>query len=150
MVAQMDGKSRGMYSPGETDSVSNAPAAVTQRHRVPASGPAKHGSPHIYDLRRGNLCSDSFYEELAGFCDQLLARLDRRAGVLLDGYSRHVQEFLAEPPRSRGEYAIELLTLGMVLRRYESGAQNTSRRIAKLARELCKARSPMAETKAAC
>ena len=129
-----------MYSPGGTDSVSNAPAAVTQMP-APASGPAKHGSPHVYDLRRGNLCSDSFYEELAGFCDRLLTRLDRRAGVLLDGYSRHVQEFLAEAPRSRGEYAIELLTLGMVLRRYESGAQNTSPRIAKLARGLCKART---------
>jgi len=142
-VARMHGKSRGMYSPGETDSVSNATAAVAHeaQGQTPSSGPAKHGSPHIYDLRRGNLCSDSFYEESAGLCDRLLARVDRRAGVLLDGYSQHVQEFLAEPPRSRGEYAIELLALGMVLRRYESGAQNTPPWIAQLARRLCLARA---------
>src|SRR6478735_1629960 len=60
-LAQMDGKSRGMYSPGETDSIPNAPAAVAHAAQgpTPSPGPAKHGSPHIYDLRRGNLCADS-------------------------------------------------------------------------------------------
>jgi hypothetical protein len=141
--AQMDGKSRGMYSPGETDSAFNAPVAVTHAAQggTHASSLPEHSSHHIYDLRRGNLCSDSFYAELTSFCDRLLARLDQRTGVLLDGYSRHVRELLGEPPRSRGEYAIELLTVGMVLRRYESGAQNTPRLMAQLAHRLCKART---------
>src|SRR5271157_2107265 len=88
---------------------------------------------HIYDLRRGNRCSDGFYAEVSQFADRLLPEIERRAGPLLDGYSRHVQQFLAEPPRSRGEYAIELLTLGMALEVYEGAAQETSRWVVELA-----------------
>ena len=91
---------------------------------------------HVYDLRRGNRTSDDFYFEVARFSDVVLAAVEQRAGPLLDGYSRHVQGFLAEPPRSRGEYAIELLMLGMMLRRYEGAAQDTSGWIVELAREM--------------
>src|ERR1039457_6569558 len=45
------------------------------------------GSPSfVYDLRRGNHCSDAFYAEVRSFCDELLARVERRFGVVIDGY----------------------------------------------------------------
>jgi hypothetical protein len=97
--------------------------------------------PLVYDLRRGNHNSDGFYDQVGSFSDEILAIVDARAGSLLDHYSRHAQEFLCETPRSRGEYAIDLLTLGMALRRYEGAAQITSRWIVEFARELVLKRS---------
>ena len=102
---------------------------------VPSSHPRR-----VYDLRRGNTCSDSFYASLPAFADQTLSNIERRAAPLLDGYSLHTQTFLAEAPRSRGEYALEFLLLGMVLIRYEAAAQKTSRWIVELARGLTFAR----------
>lgn len=90
----------------------------------------------VYDLRRNGNGSGGFYAEAARFSAEVVARIEERAGSVLDGYSRHVQEFLGEAPRSRGEYAIELLTLGMALTEYEGAAQKTPGWIVKLAREL--------------
>src|ERR1035441_6835133 len=84
---------------------------------------------HIYDLRRGNRCSDGFFRELDQFADEVVAGIERRASPLLDGYSQHVERFLAESERSRSEYAIEFLMLGMALRRYEGAAQATPKSI---------------------
>ena len=94
----------------------------------------------VYDLRRGNTCSDGFYTTLPAFADQTLSNIERRAASLLDGYSLHTQTFLAEAPRSRGEYALEFLLLGMVLIRYEAAAQKTPRWIVGIARDLALAR----------
>jgi hypothetical protein len=113
-----------------------------QAQGAPApSGTTIHGSPspgrqHVYDLCRGNLCSDAFYAALPAFADRTLAAIEGRASPLLDGYSRHVQTFLAEAPRSRGEYALEFLLLGTLLSRYEGAAQETSPWIIELARRL--------------
>jgi hypothetical protein len=90
----------------------------------------------VYDLRRVGGCSDGFYEDVARFSDRLLAEIEGRAGDLLDGYTRYVQEFLREAGRSRGEYAIELLTLGVSLRQYGGAAESTPGRVIVLAREL--------------
>jgi hypothetical protein len=90
----------------------------------------------VYDLRRIGGGSDDFYAETARFSTALVATIENRAGTLLDGYSRHVQKFLGETPRSRGEYAIELLTLGMALSEYERAAQRTPGWAVKSAREL--------------
>jgi hypothetical protein len=109
--------------------------------------PARHtatvlvsSSAHVYDLRRGNNCSDAFYASLPAFADQTVAAIERRAAPLLDGYSRHVQTFLREEPRSRGEYALELLTLGMTVSRYEAIAQKTPAWVISIARRLDVAR----------
>ena len=82
----------------------------------------------VYDLR--------FYADVAQFSDKLLAEIDWRVGDILDGYTRHVQEFLREAGRSRGEYVIELLTLGLVLRQYGGAAEGTPGWVVVLAREL--------------
>jgi hypothetical protein len=90
----------------------------------------------VYDLRQADGNSDKFYADVARFSDEVPAGIEQRAAAALDGYTRHVQDFLREAPRSRGEYAIELLTLGQVLRRYSGAAENTPRWIVELASEL--------------
>ncbi|MGA8742342.1 MAG: DUF116 domain-containing protein [Terracidiphilus sp.] len=77
-------------------------------------------SAHVYDLRRGNNCSDAFYAALPLFAEQTISSIER----------------LAEVPRSRGEYALEFLTLGMTVSRYEAAAQRTPCWIVRIAREL--------------
>jgi len=90
----------------------------------------------VYDLRLADGSSDRFYAEVARFSYRVLARIEERAADALDGYTRHLRAVLCEPERSRGEYAIELLTLGQALRRYGSAAESTPSWIADLARGL--------------
>lgn len=136
--ARRDGKSRGMRAPGDANSFApkDRPPARAGEMSSAQSTAVRQVSHHVYDLRRGNHCSDAFYAEVRSFCDELLARVERRFGVVIDGYSWHVKEFLAEAPRSRGEYAIEILTLGMAVRRYENAAQKTPDWAVELGREL--------------
>jgi hypothetical protein len=47
-----------------------------------------------------------------------VSEIENRAAAALDGYSRHVTGTLHEAFRSRGEYGLELLTLGMAIRLY--------------------------------
>jgi len=89
----------------------------------------------VYNLRLSSSCSDDYYVASARFTDLLLDEVEMGAGVLLDRYSRHVQEFLRENPRSRGEYALDLLVLGMVFRRYLVAAESTPGWAVELTRE---------------
>ncbi len=89
----------------------------------------------IYDLRM-NHGSGGYYADVASFSSQLLDEIELRAGAALDGYILHVIAFLSEAPRSYGEYAIELLTLGQALRRYGGAAESTPAWVVKLARFL--------------
>ena len=131
-----------MHVPGETNprppNHQRTPVPVEVK---PANQPDALEHPHVYDLRRGNHNSDGYYDQVSPFSDEILVMVEQRAGALLDRYIRHAQEFLCENPRSRGEYAIDLLTLGMALRRYEGAAQTTSRWIIEFARELVLKRS---------
>lgn len=103
-----------------------------------SAGSLASASPpeHVYDLRLKDGCSDGFFNDAARFCDGLMAEIERSASPLLDGYSRHVQLNLYEAPRSRGEYALDLLTLGMALSIYASKAERTPRWATAAAREL--------------
>jgi hypothetical protein len=91
----------------------------------------------IYDLRLGCENSDDFYEQTARFSDRLLAEIERRAGSYLDEYIPYVQKFLREAPRSRGDYALDLLTLGLALGRYESAAERSPGWAVTMAQEFC-------------
>jgi hypothetical protein len=90
----------------------------------------------VYDLRLDGGDSDRFYAEAARFADLVVDEIEFRAGDALDGYSRHLQGELKEPERSRGEYAIELLTLGLALERYAGAAESTPGWVVEAAREL--------------
>lgn len=79
----------------------------------------------VYDLRLGLEGSDAYYVDVARFGDKLLDETHLRIPDLIENYSRHMQKILLEPPRSYGEYAIDLLTLGVVQRRYADAAEDT-------------------------
>jgi hypothetical protein len=101
---------------------------------------AAGSAPHVYDLKQNGGSSDGFYAATSGLADEAVAAVERAAGRLLDGYQSHVRESLLESSRSRGEYAIELLTLGMVLHRYEGAAEQTAGCVVECARLLVRAR----------
>jgi hypothetical protein len=101
----------------------------------------------IYDLRDRCGSSDTFYSELAVFCDLLVAEIDGRAGAAIRDFGKYVQAEWHEPPRSHGEYAIDLLTLGFVLRRYGEVAQASQAWAIKAARWLYWLRSRKAWSK---
>jgi hypothetical protein len=117
----------------EVNTLRESKTVRAPRPQAPAVSPSR---AHVYDLRRGNNCSDSFYAALPAFADQIVSDIEHRAAPLLDGYSSHVERALGEAPRSRGEYALEFLALGMLLARYEGAAQHASRWILELARKL--------------
>ncbi len=122
------------------------PNQITQTHDSPGvahpdESPQAQDCPlipegFVYDLRLKNGSSDCFYEEVAHFSDRLLAVIDFRAGDVIDAYATYVQNQKRETPRSHGEYAIEFLMLGLVLRRYSAAAENTPGWIARLAHGL--------------
>jgi hypothetical protein len=95
---------------------------------------------HVYDLRNGKPSSDEFYATANRMADEALAAIEASAGALLDAYQRHIQ-FLSEAPRSRGEYAIELLTLGMALHCYEGAAERSPGWVVRMSRSLVWARA---------
>jgi hypothetical protein len=90
----------------------------------------------VYDLRDSSGRSDACYAEVASLADTWVAAVEERAGVLLDGYNWHVREFLSEPKRSRGEYAFEFLTLGMLWKHYAGAEATTPRWVVELGRAL--------------
>jgi uncharacterized protein len=87
----------------------------------------------VYDLRCGSRDSNAFYAEASKLADEIVPRIEDHAGPILDNFCHHLRTHSEEPPRSRGEYVIEFLTLGMVLRRYEEAAQATSKWMIQLA-----------------
>lgn len=89
----------------------------------------------VYDLRV-NGCSDGFYEDVADFSDQVLAEIDRRAGSVVHAFDKSVRAQRQEPPRSLGEYSIDLLMLGLALQRYGRAAENSPAWAINLARWL--------------
>ena len=117
--AAQGGKSRGMPVPTESGGLQEV-GPGTQPGASPHLDPG-----YVYDLRRGDGNSDSFFIDDASFCDELMAKMEGRASSLLDGYTRHVRWDLCEVPRSRGEYALDLLALGMALRVYAPRAEWT-------------------------
>ena len=94
----------------------------------------------VYDLRLEDGHSDSFHAQASRFSDKVLLEiLERENGMLIE-YGEFVHRELREPVRSRGEYAIELLTLGLALQRYAGAAENTPRWAVQLARGLFRLR----------
>lgn len=85
----------------------------------PTAQPEQAGTRTVYDLGGGEATSDAFYGTVNLFANLWLETIEKRAGDALDGYARFVTRRMAEAPRSRGEYAIEFLTLGMAFQRYE-------------------------------
>jgi len=110
--------------------------ALAESVRLQAEADRPAGQDLVYDLRSKDGDARDYCADVGRFSDEVLGGIELRAAKALDGYSHHVQEFLRELPRSRGEYAIELLLLGLALRRYGSTAESTPRWAVVLTREL--------------
>ncbi len=104
---------------------------------VPTISPASRQLPRpIYDLRLILPNSSGFYADVARFSHKLLAEAEFRAMIQLREYSDYVQFTLHEPPRTLGEYSIEILTLGLAFSRYGRAAEATPDWAVALARRL--------------
>lgn len=60
--------------------------------------------------------SQDFQTTVEAFADAFLLEAERRVGDLLDGYFAYLEAGHQTQPRSRGEHAIELLTIGLLRR----------------------------------
>jgi hypothetical protein len=76
-----------------------------------------------YDLRQGALDSDEYYRTIASFADTWLDRTIREAGDILTSF-RQYRQSRGKVDRSDGEYALELLALGVLLREHGNEAIN--------------------------
>jgi hypothetical protein len=94
------------------------------------------GNELVYDLRLNQASSQRFYHDIAAFSSRTVEEIGRRASRALDGYSRYVTENLLESPRTRGEYGLELLTVGMALQLYGVLAAKTPGWVVAACREL--------------
>jgi hypothetical protein len=130
--------SRGLEPDGLQEGRFAGTSATESDDRVAANSrsfPAD-SAPMPYDLRLPGGRSDQYYADTARFADLFLDEAELRAATLLDGYGRHVQEVLREAPRSRGEYAVELLMLGLALQLYGGAAESAPGWAVELTREL--------------
>lgn len=80
-----------------------------------------------YDLRERGLTSDEYYAEVHRFSQAVYDGIEKDAGGWLEEYRKFVAE--REPERSPQEYAVELLSLGVIWRRYSSAAMHTNPRV---------------------
>lgn len=103
----------------------------------------------VYDRRSTSGSSDGFYADVSRFSNHLLEEIDLRAGQAVGGYGQYVQSELQEPPRSPGEYSIEFLTLGMVLKLYAGAAFTTPGWVVQGCRSLYRLRQQRARLKPA-
>ena len=109
------------------------PCSPERDSRAPDGTEAETRHEFVYDLR---LDGGSFYTDVAEFSARVVAEIENRAAAGLSGYSRYVTWVLHEGPRSRREYALELLTVGMAIRLYGDVAAATPGWAMGLAREL--------------
>ncbi len=94
-----------------------------------------------YDLRDPSGTSDRFYRVIAELADRTSMELERAAAPVLDEYSSFCATVRREEPRSRSEYGVELLTLGLVRWRYACATRQTPRLVVVLASWLYSLRS---------
>jgi hypothetical protein len=80
-----------------------------------------------YSLRDGQRRSETYYRDIAAFSDEVLAEAEGRAGALVAAFQTYLRQTEWEAPRSRPEYAFELLSLGVLWRVYAGDALSLTR-----------------------
>ena len=80
-----------------------------------------------YDLRNRSGNSDKYYEKIKLFADEILCHFENENGDIISAYKNYLQNNTDEFFRSRGEYIVEFLTLGMTWKRYLGAAQANSK-----------------------
>lgn len=97
-----------------------------------------HRSP--YDLRDAS-AQGPFLPRLRSFADEFLREAEDRLGEVLDGHTAFLAAGNDEPMRSRGEYAIELLTFGLLRREYGALSAATTDSVIERLEEMWRIRS---------
>jgi hypothetical protein len=105
-------------------------------------------SPIPYDLRAGQVSSEGYFSSIQGFAEEAVADVEDCAAGWLDGYAEHVAVLYGETPRSRGEHAVEYLTLGLLMERYLGAAQASPYLLLPLLSWLCRLRRRFVPLKA--
>lgn len=137
--ARKRGKSPAMRKAGQVE-VLHPTSSIPAAQPILFPIPHPHAADLIYDLRDPHGASDACYAAVEAFSARVLDEAEHCAAGLLDGYTQFLRTAAGERPRSRGEYAIELLTLGMSLNLYGHGARRTPRPVVALARLLLRIR----------
>jgi hypothetical protein len=98
--------------------------------------PPESANSYVYDLRVKGNTSERFNDEVGCFSARVMSEIERRGAHSLDGYRNHVTNVLGEEARSQGEYGLELLTIGMMVRVYGELAARTPGWVVYVARQL--------------
>lgn len=75
-----------------------------------------------YSLLRDRECSCSFYQDRSRFTDEMIAQGEQQVGALVDSYLAFLRETSGEAIRTRPEYLLELLVMGVLWRIYGNDA----------------------------
>ncbi len=75
-----------------------------------------------YSLRAGQKCSCPFYQDRAIFTDEVVTQGEQRVGRLVDDYLAFLRETGEATARTRPEYLLELLVMGVLWRAYGQDA----------------------------
>lgn len=108
-------------------------------------------TPHnLRPYQIGSLAQgDPFHPVLSSFADEFLSEAERQVGDLVDARLALLCAGNEEPSRSRGEYAIELLTFGILRSEYAAMAQATSDTTLRRMADLWRIRSTEPDRKSA-
>jgi hypothetical protein len=74
--------------------------------------------PITYSLRADQPHSDAYYDAIATFTDEVLARVEDDCGALITAFVDFLRAAARETPRTRAEYGLELLLAGVLWRVY--------------------------------
>ena len=100
-----------------------------------------------YNLRPGQEHSDAYYQHINRFASQVYQFTEDQLGHLITGITSFTISHKPETLRSRAEYAVELLTLGMTWDRYLGASQQTPAYITELLKHLYRLRNENAALK---
>ena len=79
-----------------------------------------------YNLLVNNSDSDAFYRDLRMFTNIVLDEADYNLSTYLNDYYLYIQKTQPENPRSRNEYLLELIMIGIFWRNYIHKAEKTA------------------------
>jgi len=80
-----------------------------------------------YNLRQSSNSSAGYYDAIHSFAKDFYSTAEDDLGHIVSSYQDFIRETGSERLRSRPEYHVELLTFGMVWRRYLGASQHSSR-----------------------
>ena len=76
-----------------------------------------------YNLHNKENNSDTFYKLLEALTDTILSNSFKKSGFIIDGYYQYVQKNNLEKPRTREEYMLEYITIGVLWHNYAEKAK---------------------------